>query len=612
MSDNAHEEPRASREDHRHEAVADEEAQLLLPTEQFDFEENAETQRPAPRHPVKFLQRIAGPDPPRIQSIKPFFPSVQRYPINIVDRYFANITRKVLLLIAFLLLWIIAYSIPLYAGNRAIKDAHNDYVVNLDCVDSLWRRKNLCGLDGLDCHPFVNTSFSFRCPANCAGVQVLNPRAVGGLDVNYRPLVIGDKVYRADSFICGSAIHAGIVTNSRGGCGRLSRSGEQKSFPGVERNGIESIPFDSNFPSSFAFSTESDITCSEDPRQLLLYISLFFTAIFSIFTTSPALQFFVIFIAIFTHVGLASDPPSASHFNISVLPDHISSLAGRLLPALFCAAVIYKTCVSRALSGLEAQFEKVLFWLGGFWLGALSNYTLDWIPINRLTAHDLEQQPGAKVALAIIICILVSIVCQQVYVFWLERRMLPYLALYGLFILGIVFFVVIPGLDLRIHHYILALLLLPGTSVQTRSSLLYQGILLGLFVNGIARWGFDSVLQTPADLRQDGAFNSFVPTIDTPVIASTPTGFNISFSWQGPPTPLFNGISVLVNDVERYRRFFPETTSAYNFSWTRATNFELPEYFRFAYMRDRIALDYTKAGTWFANGTWSMPEPDSV
>lgn len=232
-----------------------------------------------------------------------------------------------------------------------------------------------------------------------------------------------------------------------------------------------------------------------------------------------------------------------------------------MCPALFCAVITYKTCVSRALSGLEAQFEKVFFWLGGFWLGALSNYTLDWIPINRLTAHDLEQQPGAKVAFAVIICIIVSIVCQQVYTFWLERRVLPYLALYGLFILGIVFFVAIPGLDLRIHHYILALLLLPGTSVQTRPSLWYQGLLLGLFINGIARWGFDSVLQTPADLRQDGAFNSFVPIINAPVITSTPTGFNISFSWQGPPTPISNGISVLVNEVERYRSFFPEAVT---------------------------------------------------
>ncbi|KAM0421269.1 hypothetical protein ACHAPT_010991 [Fusarium lateritium] len=612
MSDNAHGELRGSQEDHLHQNVADEEAQRLLPTEQFDLEDNADLERPPPRRRLKFLQRLAGPDPSRIQSIKPFFPSIQRYPIHLFDRYFATLARKIILLFALLLLWIATFSIPLYAGNRALKDTHDGYIVNLDCVDTLWRYKNLCGLDGLDCRPFANTSFSFRCPANCAGVRVLNPRAVGGLDVNYRPLVIGDKVYRADSFICGSAIHAGVVTDSKGGCGRLSKAGEQKAFPGVERNGIDSIPFDSNFPSSFIFSAESAITCSEDPRQVLLYISLFFTVVFSLFTTSPALQFFITFIAMFAHVGLASDPPTASHFNISALPDHISSLAGRLCPALFCGAIIYKTCVKRALTGLEAQFEKVLFWLGGFWLGALSNYTLDWIPINRLTAHDLEQQPGAKVALAVIICVLVSIVCQQVYVFWLERRMLPYLALYGLFILGIVFFVALPDIDLRIHHYILALLLLPGTSVQTRSSLLYQGILLGLFVNGIARWGFDSVLQTPADLRQDGAFNSLVPTIDTPVITSTSTGFNISFSWQGPPTPLFNGISVLVNDVERYRRFFPDTTSAYNFSWTRSPDFDLPEYFRFAYMRDGMTLDYTKAGTWFANQTWSKPGVDGV
>lgn len=151
MSDKAHRDQHGSREDHPHEAVEDEEAQLLLPAEHFEFEETPETRHPTPRGRVNFLPRIAGPDPPQIQSIRPFLPSVQRYPIHLVDRYFANLTRKIVLVVAFLLLWIIAFSIPLYAGNRAIKDIHNDHVVNLDCVDSLWRRKNLCGLDGLDC-----------------------------------------------------------------------------------------------------------------------------------------------------------------------------------------------------------------------------------------------------------------------------------------------------------------------------------------------------------------------------------------------------------------------------------------------------------------------------
>lgn len=593
-----------SREDDVHRAVSDEEAQLL-PLEPLDFEEDASLQRPRPWQRRKFLQRLSGPDQPRIQRIQPLFPTIQRYPIDLLDRLFSSGRRKFILLIVFLLLWIAAFSVPLYVGNRALKDGPNDYVVNLDCVDSLWRRKNHCGLDGLDCRPFANTSFAFRCPANCAGVRVLNPRAVGPLDVNYRPLVIGDGVYRADSFICGSAIHTGVVTDSKGGCGRLERVGEQLGFSSIERNGIDSIPFDSNFPSSFRLSPDAENTCTEDPRRVLLYISLFFTVAFSLFTTSPSLQFFIVFIASFAHVGLASDPPSASS-HISVLPDHISTLVGRLCPAAFCAAIIYQTSVSRTLDGLEAQFEKVLLWLGGFWFGALSNYTLDWIPINRLTAHDLEQQPGAKVALAVIILILILIVCQQVYSFWLERRVLRYLALYGLFILAIIFFVAIPDLDLRIHHYVLALLLLPGTSVQTRSSLLYQGILLGLFVNGIARWGFDSVLQTSADLRGDAEFGSLVPKINTPFINSTLAGFKISFSWKEPPTSVFDGISVLVNDVERYRSFFPDTTSAYSFSWTRPSDFVLPEYFRFAYLQDGKALDYTKAGTWFANGSWSM------
>ncbi|KAH8729829.1 hypothetical protein BGZ61DRAFT_447042 [Ilyonectria robusta] len=604
----AHGEPYGSREDDLYQqATSDEEAQLLRP-DQFDYQESedAESQRPPPRDRPKFLQRLSGPDPPRIQSIKPFFPSIQQYPVHFLDRFFASKKRKFILLTTFLLLWVSAFSIPLATGSRALKDGSDDYVLNLDCVDTLWRRKNFCGLDGLDCRPFTNSSFAFRCPANCAGVRVLNPRAVGPLDVNYRPLVIGDSVYRPDSFICGSAIHAGVVTDSKGGCGRVRKAGGQEGFSSVRRNGIESIPFDSYFPSSFDFSSDEHIACSEDPRQVLLYISLFFTIVFSLFTTSPSLQFFIVFTALFAHVGLVSDPPGASHLNTSPLPDHISRMVGRFLPAAFCAVIIYQTSVSRALKGLEAQLEKVLLWLGGFWFGALSNYTLDWIPISRLTAHDLQQQAGAKVALAVIICILTAIICQQVYTFWLEGRVLHFLALYGLFILGIVFFVAMPNINLRIHHYILALLLLPGTSVQTRSSLLYQGILLGLFVNGIARWGFDSLLQTSAALRGDALFDGLVPAINASAIESTPTGFNITFSWEAPPTPTFDGISVLVNDVERYRRFFPDTALAYNFTWTRLLDLGLPEYFRFAYMRDGTTMDYTGAGTWFANGSWAM------
>lgn len=277
--------------------------------------------------------------------------------------------------------------------------------------------------------------------------------------------------------------------------------------------------------------------------------------------------------------------------------------AKRLLPAMFVAVVIYSTVIKRTLSGLTAQFEKALFWLGGFWIGALSNYTFDWIPISRLTAHDLDQQPGAKLALAIIILVLAVIIVGQVYYFWLEGRLLRYLGLYGLFVISIVICLIIPDVNLRIHHYILAILLLPGTSLQTRPSLLYQGILLGLFVNGIARWDFDSILQTSAALRDDAKFDSAVPKILKAVIEPGAEVVVATFLYDAHPIGV-DGISVLVNDVERDRAFYDNGPDGASFEWSRPVDSKVNEYFRWAYIRDGRTLDYSRPMTWFGNGTW--------
>ena len=584
-------------------AHANDEEALLLPTEEFDIDDNEAASAPYVARRRGIWDRLRGPQPPRPQSISPLLPSIQKAPIRLLERFAPSTTHKRIYLGICLILWVIVFSL-LLRPQYPIRDSTGRDVVNLDCVDTLWRRKNECGIGGIDCRPFSNDTFSFRCPANCAGVQLLNPRAIGPLDVNYRPLVIGDNPYRGDSFICGSAIHAGIISDSTGGCGRITRIGEHTSFPNTNKHGIESIPFDSYFPLAFSLSADSSFHCGSDSRGSLLLVSFFFTAALSILSTSPTI-FFPLFALIFAHVSFVSDPPSASYRNASVLPDHMSMFAKRLLPAFFCAVVIYWNIVRRTLSGLKAPLEKTLLWLGGFWFGALSNYTFEWIPISRLNAHDLQQQPGAKVALALILVFLVCVIAQQAYYFWREGRLLPYLALYGLFIFGILVCLTIPGVQLRIHHYILALLLLPGTSMQTRPSLLYQGILLGLFVNGIARWDFDSILQTAAALRGDATLDSAVPPLPSPLIRTEPGVSLIKFSW----TQLsgVHGISALVNDVERFRGFFAEDAKQ-EFGWERDITLSLPEYFRFAYVVDGRTLDYTKAGALYGNGTWAVPE----
>lgn len=436
---------------------------------------------------------------------------------------------------------------------------------------------------------------------------MLNPHAVGDQEIQYQPLVIGgpnddlsglptgDPIYRGDSSLCQAAIHAGVVSRTKGGCGVVSLVGSHDDFPGTYRNGIKSTSFDSTFPKSFTFIFGLSSSCVADLRWPLLAVTVVFTTILSLFTTSPAIFFASIFTMLFVHVGLVSDPP-----NISDYASLTSLCIGRFLPATFVGYVIYRYCVRYQLSGLTAQFEKTVLWLGGAWIGALNNYTFNFIPIQRLTPSDLHQ-PGARLALSVIVILLLLIAFGQIWYLRLEGRFLRYLAIYASMITFLLICVAIPNLNLRIHHYILALLLLPGTSIQTRPSLLWQGILVGLFINGVARWDFDSILQTPAALLGNGQINSLLPNITTPIIGPS----NITFGWATPPQP-YDGISVLVNDVERYRWY--EGEGSESFTWERKRKIER-EYFRFGYMKGSGAADYTKAGVWEKDGSWTKMKP---
>ncbi|KAL5604199.1 hypothetical protein BROUX41_002180 [Berkeleyomyces rouxiae] len=561
-----------------------------------------------------------GPAVPRDYRIDPFLPRVQEFPLVLVDRLLPRRQQRLSALILLLLGWACTFAVVKRHELFSTDIAGWGDPQPISCGVSYWARGNQCGLNGADCRPFNGSGFPFRCPANCLDYHLLNPRAVGNQEIVYQPLVVGGPsdhelhaVYRGDSFICGAALHSGTISNDKGGCGVVKLVGARQTYKSSKHNGITSIGFDAEFPLSFTFL---DVECSaKDMRWTLLLVSLAFSITISVFTSHPGAFFFSTFIGLYWHVGLASDPPP--HYSIA---DLVSRQIAKFLPAMFVAWVFYdKMGVRRTLAGLTAQIEKTVLWLGGCWFGALENHTLEWIPISRLEAHDLAQQPGAKTALALIILVIVAVSAGQIYYFRNEGRLIRYLRLYGLFIAGILVLLMAPGLNLRIHHYILAMLLLPGTSLQTRPSLLYQGLLIGLFLNGIARWGFDAVLQTPTALQGDAQHNSLLPTILSPEIISAATvGLNMSsitFRWQPPPAAIYEGLSVLVNDVERFRTFFDNgIDSQKEFTWLRSLGAEVDEYFRFAYIEGSHVLDYTRAGIWTKAGTWQQMEagPSSI
>ncbi|KAI2466544.1 hypothetical protein F4781DRAFT_351416 [Annulohypoxylon bovei var. microspora] len=587
------------------------------PTPRFMQDEGAWKKWKWVPYPIRKYGKITfkwmrGPQNPKVWKIEPLFPIVQHAPLRLLDKFLPNRKHQILLYMGYVAVWIITFVLVIWRGQVASEVATYGMPTDIGCGVAYWSRNNGCGIDGVNCRPFNSSAFAFRCPSNCASYRVLNPRAVGAQEVVYAPLVVGgppdlaneeNPVYRGDSFICGAAVHSGVISNSQGGCGVVSLIGQQQNFVSTDRNGIDSIGFDSYFPLSITF--QQGIECkAKDVRWSLLAVSVVFTSVLSLFTASSSVFFFTIFVGIFWQVGMASDPPTYS--SITAL---FSDILGKFLPAMFCAWVFYdKMGVRRTLHGLTAQVEKTVLWLGGCWVGALTNYTFDFIPIQRLTAHDLAQQPGAKAALSIIIIVIFCIVVGQIWAIRQEGKLIRYLQLYALFLAGIVICLVLPGLNLRIHHYVLALLLVPGTSIQTRPSLLYQGILMGFFINGIARWGFDAVLQTSSDLQGDAQLGSPLPAILTPVINTTLSALSsITFTWQDSPGVRYDGISVLVNDVERYRAFWGDEGSDH-FTWTRDNVSSYNEYFRFGFMSGTDSGDYTKAGIWDKDLNWTTPE----
>lgn len=428
------------------------------------------------------------------------------------------------------------------------------------------------------------------------------PFVIGGPTNNTSSPGIEHSVYRADSFICGSAIHAGLISNRYGGCGVFSMIGENHNFPSSIRNGMSSFSFDAGFPSSFTFLPDVSSSHCSDLRWALLAVSVAFTTLLSLTTTSPLILTASVFTGVFFHVAMGSDPPSSSN------PYGLVSLAlSRFLPASFVVFVIYTHVLSHTLAlPPTAQIERTILWLGALWVGALTNVTIEpHIPINRLTGRDLAQEPGAITALVFLVLILTTMVSFQAHYFRLEGRLPGFLALYAGFGTALGLAAAIPGSNLRIHHYILALLLLPGTKLRTRVSVACSGLLLGLFINGVARWGFAGIVETSASLRGDGLYYSSVPALLVPEVGAR----NATFAWTvgGEMGGWEVGASVLVNDVERFRVDGLEGEVVWN--RTRGEGGEAWErvYVRVGWYGYGVEGDYTKAGVLEGDGRWVEP-----
>ena len=301
-------------------------------------------------------------------------------------------------------------------------------------------------------------------------------------------------------------LNSGLISDTKGGCASLELVGNFTNFLPKSANGLRSLGFPSVFPLSLRFSDSTSLKHCDDRRNSALAFNILITCLlFFILRPKPLVFYWCLVCIGFWHVALFSQPRGN--------PPALDIAFGTFLPTLFVAYAFWRLAIRFTLPAFsKAPIEAAVLFLAPYWAGVLTNLTMDKIPISRLTSADLTKRSGAITALVIIVVIIAVMFINQMRVIR-KTGWLPYYA--GWYILGGLVMLVLsqlPGLQLRLHHYILSILLIPGTAFPTRLSLIYQGILLGMFLNGVAAYGFASISQSAASVSLISLGMSFMFT----------------------------------------------------------------------------------------------------
>ena len=287
---------------------------------------------------------------------------------------------------------------------------------------------------------------------------------------------------------------SGLFSDSTGGCASINLVGTFTDYLPTSAFGLSSVGFPSIFPMSFRLSPSEVLTHCADLRTPALAFNILVSCLLFLVLRPTAVVMWWCLVCIgFWHIALFSQPQAT--------PPPLDVAFGAFLPTLFICYAFWRVAVRFTLPAFaNAPFEAMILYLAPYWTGVLTNLTMDQIPIEQLTVTDINQQAGGVTALVIIVLILLVLVINQVRVIRKTGWLPYYLGWYVLGGLVALVLALLPGLQFRLHNYIISMVLFPGIGFPTRLSAIYQGFLLGMFLNGVAAFGYDSILQTAADV----------------------------------------------------------------------------------------------------------------
>ncbi|KAI9349534.1 hypothetical protein BDR26DRAFT_852314, partial [Obelidium mucronatum] len=358
-----------------------------------------------------------------------------------------------------------------------------------------------CGdVGSVNCEPFTQ-SLAVRCPANCLNQLAWTPIYFAGSAVQYKPYVVGGagNLYRGDSWICGAAIHSGVLSNSEGGCvvaNLVPSAGD--TYSGSKQNGITTYSFNSTYPASLTFQNIPPGGSGYCTDLGFYAEGLFFPLLLLLPFLNVTRRHFYWCTLVWAYLFWTFVSPDTGKSNRD-----IQYSLGSLLPALAVLYVVYSQ-VSKVTLPKPSQFPlESALWIGCLWIGFHIDLISTYIsPLSTLSFDSKMFANASSAALLITILVIVGVlILSFFYMHFKQDTLFPYI--YGyLGFWGI--YASLPkivGLSIHMHHYLTGILLLPPTRIQSRLALTCQGLLLGMTVQGVLKFGFDSPFDTALEAK---------------------------------------------------------------------------------------------------------------
>lgn len=376
-----------------------------------------------------------------------------------------------------------------------------------------------CAASATDCPACLGErQATIRCPPRCSDSWD---------DAQVYAVFGSNNTYQGNSKLCRAALHAGAV-GATGGCASVIIGGKILTSNGSIANGVQSFAA-GFYPFSFSFFASSHMFCGSLQWPLLGWIiacTAMGLAFLPLITWWCCLVIHSFLYCIFTARGESPTDMVLSAFT-----------RGLLLAAL--ARCLWTAVVSPAVTPYNHSRLFLTLYSGALLSTLHFNFLTAILPDIAFDGSAANTSPAAITLLVIVGIVLFGAIAHHVYLV----SKLPSRGTYALrYALLATAAASLSGLlaghaSLHLHHYLLALALVPLTRFPGRVSLITQALLLGLLIQGLAFFG-------PAplwDARPPG-----LPPGPRPVLVHGPD-VGVAVSWNQSAVPAAAIVAVSIN-----------------------------------------------------------------